>query len=102
GDGTFGPVDRFLADAFYVAIADLDGDGILDVATAGYRTDTVGVLRGQRRGHFAASRDYPAGSFSHGMRAKDLDGDGDDDVVVANYDSGSVSVLLATGTGGFV
>jgi hypothetical protein len=101
GDGTFEP----LAEAFVpqgnaedIGIADLDGDGVLDLA----------VSVGGSRGRFAAFRGLGGGSFAaplqielergpRGLALSDLDGDGDLDATIVNYNSASVSIVRNDG-----
>jgi len=99
-----------------VAVADVNGDGQLDIVTAnsgdkanGY-AGTVSVLLGDGKGNFApdsnSSQGLPAGTFAVGYGARslvvaDVNGDGRPDIVTANFDAGTVSVLLGDGKGDF-
>ena len=82
------------------ALGDLDGDGILDIATASDQQHGVGmvsVVRGRRDGTLAARRDFDADS-GHAISLGDLNGDGKLDVVTAET---GVYVLLNHGDGTF-
>jgi hypothetical protein len=79
-----------------VAAADLNGDGVPDLAVANYGSDNVSVLMNQGDGTFAAAVNYSTGSGARSVAAADLNGDGWPDLAVANYGSGDVSVLLNT------
>jgi len=93
-----------------VALADLNGDGNLDVLannSESYKssppgTGSLSVLLGHGDGTFA-----PAGAFALGDRpigglvVGDLNKDGKVDVVACNTDSNDVSVLLGRGDGTF-
>ena len=77
-----------------VALADLDGDGKLDVAVASQLSSVFSIFKNVSvPGSFttaslAARVDYPAGYNPDGVAIGDLDGDGRPDVVFANaYDS---------------
>jgi hypothetical protein len=60
-------------------VADLDGDGRLDLALANgnlvNQGNTVGILLGNGDGTFGAETRYPAGTGVFGIAAADLDGD---------------------------
>ena len=82
-----------------VALGDVNGDGRLDIVTANFGKDNVGVLLGSTGG-FAAAVLYATGAGS--MPAKvvvtDVNGDRRPDIVTANYGTSAVGVLLNTGT----
>jgi hypothetical protein len=88
GDGSFlSRVDYPCGDnPTEVALADVDGDGNLDVVVANSGRNTASVLRGHGDGTFAASLEFPAGADPSATflrpAVEDLDGDGKLDVVV--------------------
>ena len=82
-----------------VAIDDLDGDGMLDMAVTYYDSDYVSVLLGLGGGTFGAAQSFPAGTDSWFVAIDDLDGDGVPDMAVASSDG--ISVLLGHGDGTF-
>lgn len=84
-----------------VALADLDGDGHLDLAVADRWTSEVLVRPGDGAGGFGAASAFPVGPGPLAVRAADLDRDGDQDLVTADGFSDSVSVLLGDGHGEF-
>jgi hypothetical protein len=84
-----------------VAIGDLNGDGIPDLAVADAGSNTVSVLLGTGTGRFNAAINYPAGTTPEAVIAVDLNGDGIPDLVTANNGSNNVSVLLGNGDGTF-
>ena len=87
------------------AVADFDGDGIPDLATANWANATASVLFGDGRGGFGQPVSLPVADASMGICAADLDGDGDQDLAVANtgrlWDGDEVTVLRNRGDGTF-
>ena len=100
GDGSFEPRrDYTISDGpISVAIADLNRDGKLDLATAN-PGGTVSVLLNTSEGSFQAI-DYETGVAPASVAIGDLNGDGKPDLATANR-SGTVSVLLNRGDGSF-
>jgi uncharacterized protein (TIGR03437 family) len=91
-----------------VVIADLNGDGKMDVAAAN-SSGFASVSLGNGNGSFQAATYYATGNNPAMVAAGDLNGDGRLDLVVANSgnledggsDGGSVSILLGSGGGAF-
>ena len=88
---------------FSVAVADFNGDGNLDLATANYGGFNVTVLLGDGKGGFneAPRSPFPVGAGPFSIAVGDFNGDGKPDLAVANNLSNNVTVLLGNGTGGF-
>ncbi len=113
GDGTFtqapgspiavgGPFDIPKA----IAVADLNGDGIPDLAAANdgesYDPSTLTILLGKGDGTFAVAATKPTvGVTPNGIAAGDFNGDGKADLATANFHDNSVTVLLGSGDGTF-
>ena len=77
-----------------IAVADFNGDGILDLAVTNSAGNTVGVLLGKGNGTFQTQVTYPVGSNPIQIAVADFLGDGVPDVAVANALDNTVSVLL--------
>jgi hypothetical protein len=127
GDGTFQPATTYDSGGYIptaVAVADVNGDGKLDVVVAhqcassgncvtgsgAAMAGTVGVLLGNGDGTFQAAASYESdGYLATSVAVGDVNGDGKPDLLAANFcviDSscaanGSVGVLLGSGDGTF-
>ena len=92
-----------------VAIADLNGDGKLDLAVANEFSDTVSVLLGNGNGTFETPVSYSSGGTQPlAIAIADVNGDKIPDLIVTNVTPGTgdptyseVSVLLGNGNGTF-
>jgi hypothetical protein len=76
-----------------VSVADLDGDGHLDIVAAGESVSPITVLDGSD--HFDGT--YYGGTSATGVATVDLDGDGLLDVVAGNFNGVSVYKNLGDG-----
>ena len=115
GDGTFGPardIDAWGFGAGDVTIADFNGDGRPDIATANsshvnYPSDGGHVLLNAGNGSFQPARPYVSGRSPNSLTVADFNGDGKTDLVTANQGdpqqgvAPSATVCLGTGDGGF-
>jgi hypothetical protein len=111
GNGTFQPPRTYDAggyDTVAIAVADLVGDGSLDLVVANVGSSSVGVLLGDGHGNFGVAVSYASGGYNdYSVAIGDVNGDGYPDLVVANQFecsscyNGGVSVLLANGDGTF-
>ena len=86
-----------------IAIADINGDGKLDILTADAGASDVAVLRnttttGAATPSFAGYLSLSAGGAPSSVASADLNGDGKPDIVVSNKNDGTVSVFQNTTT----
>jgi hypothetical protein len=87
-----------------IAIADINNDNRLDIVTANYGTNNVGILLGQGNGSFDNQKMFATGDNSHpySITIGDFSKDGKLGIAVTNYDAKSVGILLGDGNGMFV
>jgi hypothetical protein len=87
-----------------VAVADVNGDGSLDILTTNEDDCAVSVLLGDGTGGFKPAQGSPFAAGQHpyeGLSLGDLNGDRKLDLVVPNIQGRAVTALLGDGTGGF-
>jgi hypothetical protein len=115
GDGTFAPlVNKFGTGdfPFGMEVADVNGDGHLDVITSGYPLlvepfygatagNLTSVLLGDGKGNFGPATVYRGDVGAFSLAINDFNGDGRPDIVTANQDTDSAVVFLNDGKGGY-
>ena len=111
GDGTFQlPVVVYAPGCRSVAVADLNGDGRLDLAVTPFLQSTVTVLLGNGDGTFQFAASYFSGlNIAVDVAIADVNGDGKKDLLVADCgpngcapgETGALGVLLGNGDGSF-
>lgn len=104
GNGGFGPATVYWTDPqalpFRPVLADMNGDGHLDVVLSLLGTDQIGVLINNGDGTFGPVQAFSAGEAY--VTVGDLDNDGLPDVVVGDITSNTATVLLNTSSFGGV
>ena len=126
GDGTFQPQQTYVVGnrPNSIAMADFNGDGILDLAVLNSADDNVTVLLGVGDGTFQLEQScttvqalrgvhpeglqttcvtatFPVGADAFQIATADFNADGRADLVVTNSENSTVSVLLGVGDGTF-
>jgi len=109
GDGYFQAAGSYASgpNAFFTAVADLDGDSRLDVVVAntnegGYANgDSISVFRGNGDGTFRPALILPADSHPYGIDVADLNQDGWLDLLASGSHAGRLSVWRGNGDGSF-
>jgi len=111
GDGTFQPVATYKSgaggDGTSVAVADLNGDGKLDVVATDQcasldclNKGLVALLVGNGDGKLQAAQTYDSGGFlTNSLAVADINGDGKPDLVVANICADDSSVCKRSSVG---
>ena len=87
-----------------LAIADMNGDGNLDVVIPNHQSAYLTILLGDGTGKFAPAPGSPFDSRSnphpHGVAVADFDGDGKPDVVTDSWAVNQIELLSGNGKGG--
>ncbi len=81
--------------------ADINHDGLVDLAVTSLFSDTVRILLQREGGSFTELDPIKVGFAPVGVVFRDFDGDQEMDMVVVNRDSNSLSILLGNGAGLF-
>lgn len=84
---------------FADAVADFNGDGILDIAICNESSNNVTILFGNGDGTFQPAVNYAVGSSPSAIMAGDLNGDGVPDIAVADEIGKTIAVLINKGNG---
>ena len=103
GDGTF-ESSKDLKPGFTLSAihgADIDHNGLVDLAVTSLYADTVRVLLQHEPGEFRMLDSVKVGFAPVGVKLQDVNQDDELDLVVVNRDSNSLSLFVGEGTGAF-
>jgi FG-GAP repeat. len=87
----------------FVAIADVNHDGKLDLLVANEQDGSISVLLGDGKRHFTPGPGSPfaANPNPNDIAVADMNGDGNPDLVIANHQTPYITILLGDGRGSF-
>lgn len=99
GSGTFMPAQSYNVGwlPYGVAIGDLNGDGIADLAVTNYGDSTISILYGQAGGGFTTGQTLTACTNPYGVVIGDFRHSGQNDVAVTCYHTAQLEVFLNEG-----
>jgi hypothetical protein len=87
-----------------IGIADMNGDGNLDLVIADHQSPYLTILLGDGKGSFRLAPGSPVDVHSrphpHGVAVADFNGDGKPDVVTDSWGTNQIELLLGDGNGG--
>lgn len=87
----------------FIAVADVNHDGKLDLIVANESDATISVLLGDGSGHFTPAPGSPFACNPNPsyIAVADMNGDANPDLVIANTQTPYITILLGDGKGGF-
>jgi hypothetical protein len=87
-----------------IAVADMNGDGNLDLVIANHQSPYLTILLGDGKGGFHPAPGSPFDVHStphpHGVAVADFNGDGKPDAVTDSWGNNQIELLLGDGKGG--
>ena len=101
GHGTPAPSYTVGAGVISVTLADLDGDGFLDIVTADFTDNTISVLMNKGNGTFQPRTTVLVGNGPDFVTTADMNKDGKADILVSDSNDNAFTVLLGKGDGTF-
>ncbi|MGB8477949.1 MAG: FG-GAP-like repeat-containing protein [Acidobacteriaceae bacterium] len=96
GSGTFAAAQSYPVGhlPYQVAVGDLNGDGIPDLAVTNYGDNTVSVLYGQTGGGFTGGQTLATCTNPYGVAIGDTRHTGQNDIAVTCFHTGQMEVFL--------
>jgi flagellin len=85
GDGTFGSAQFTALGSDSNVLADLNGDGSVDLAVQNHGSNTLEILLGDGAGNFAPFSGVPGNISGEQLVAGDINNDGKIDIITQNY-----------------
>lgn len=85
----------------FLATADVNGDGWMDLVSANVGGDSLTVLTNTHQGGLAVAATLAVGHAPAWVTAADVNGDGKVDLISANYQDATLTILTNDGRGNF-
>ena len=107
GDGTFGSHSTYSmglqSSPTWVAIANMNNDGWVDLIVANHGTDRLGILYGYDYATFTLHQTYSTGNNSYlkFVSVADMNNDNRLDIVVVNRNADNIGIFFGDGNGSF-
>lgn len=76
-----------------LAIGDLNGDGVNDIAVTNYNDKSISIFY-MGKNTVTGIKTIAVGNRPDGISIHDMNGDGKNDILVSNYDDGTIMVLF--------
>ena len=87
-----------------IGVADMNGDGNLDLVIPNHPSPYITILLGDGKGRFTSAPSSPFDVHSyphpHGVAVADFDGDGHPDVMTDSWGNNQVELIIGDGRGG--
>ena len=84
---------------YEVISSDMNRDGLMDIVTSDYASNSISLSFGQGDGSFANAVAYSMGQGPIGLVVADLNGDGNNDVITAGLGDGSLTARFGSSNG---
>ncbi len=103
GDGTFGAATSYATSGNVqgTQLADLDGNGTLDIVAVSSETNQISIFRGLGNGLFQAAQVLATPDTPYDAQIGDVTGDGAPEIFIPGSTSGTTSLYINNGSGTF-
>ncbi|CAF1358358.1 unnamed protein product [Rotaria sp. Silwood1] len=106
GDGTFANATNYSTgnstSPIYATVGDFNNDGLVDLISANYDTDSLTIYFGNGYGIFSNQIFiFTSNYYANSLVVQDLNNDKDDDIIAIFSSSSSMGIFLGNGDGSF-
>src|SRR3954453_8711033 len=85
----------------FIATADFNGDGKIDLVTSSFSSSSFGLLIGAGNGEFEKARRIALSAAPDYIATADFNRDGKSDILCVSFTAGSVTLFLGSGKAPF-